>query len=115
MDKETLRMQMLAGIITESEYAVKLNEETEQSFQDFFEKLEAKLEKFTGEDMEIVSDEKNETVEIDIIRKKNSVMKAIETCLKENPTYIIDPKSKFTFPDGSISFEIKKNPINTNS
>ena len=28
MNKETLRMQMLAGIITESQYAAKLNEET---------------------------------------------------------------------------------------
>ena len=27
MDKETLRMQMLAGVITESEYKAKLNEE----------------------------------------------------------------------------------------
>ena len=32
MDKETLRMQMLAGIITESEYKAKLNEETDSEY-----------------------------------------------------------------------------------
>jgi len=31
MDKETLRMQMLAGVITESEYAAIINKETEEA------------------------------------------------------------------------------------
>jgi hypothetical protein len=34
MDKETLRMQMLAGIITESEYAATINQEVENNEKD---------------------------------------------------------------------------------
>jgi hypothetical protein len=46
MNKETLRMQMLAGIITEGEYKVKLNEETtpEQAVSKAIE-MAPKLEK----------------------------------------------------------------------
>ena len=34
MDKETLRMQMLAGVITESEYAAATNQEVEETEKD---------------------------------------------------------------------------------
>lgn len=34
MDKETLRMQMLAGVITESEYAAAINQEVEETEKD---------------------------------------------------------------------------------
>jgi hypothetical protein len=34
MDKETLRMQMLAGVITESEYAAAINQEVENTEKD---------------------------------------------------------------------------------
>lgn len=34
MDKETLRMQMLAGVITESEYAAAINQEVEENEKD---------------------------------------------------------------------------------
>jgi hypothetical protein len=34
MDKETLRMQMLAGVITESEYAAAINQEIENTEKD---------------------------------------------------------------------------------
>ena len=34
MDKETLRMQMLAGVITESEYAAAINQEIEETEKD---------------------------------------------------------------------------------
>ena len=34
MDKETLRMQMLSGIITESEYAAAINQEVEETEKD---------------------------------------------------------------------------------
>ena len=34
MDKETLRMQMLAGVITESEYAADINQEIENTEKD---------------------------------------------------------------------------------
>jgi hypothetical protein len=34
MNKETLRMQMLAGVITESEYAAAINKETEDTQKD---------------------------------------------------------------------------------
>ena len=34
MDKETLRMQMLAGVITEGEYAAAINQEVEETKKD---------------------------------------------------------------------------------
>ena len=34
MNKETLRMQMLAGIITESQYKAKLNEDEDETDED---------------------------------------------------------------------------------
>jgi hypothetical protein len=45
MDKETLRMQMLSGIITESEYKAKLNEAEEAQAIATAEKIEADVEK----------------------------------------------------------------------
>ena len=44
MNKETLRMQMLAGLITESEYKAKLNE----NIEDYYGEIQAAEDEFAG-------------------------------------------------------------------
>jgi hypothetical protein len=44
MGKETLRMQMLAGIITESEYKAKLNE----NIENYYGEIQAAEDEFAG-------------------------------------------------------------------
>lgn len=44
MNKETLRMKMLAGIITESEYKAKLNE----NIEDYYGEIQAAEDEFAG-------------------------------------------------------------------
>ena len=50
MNKETLRMQMLAGLITESEYKVGLNEDNED-FLDFIKSNDNEIAKQLGNDV----------------------------------------------------------------
>jgi hypothetical protein len=110
MNKETLRMQMLAGIITEEEYNTKLDEETEQDFNSFEKKLEEILKDFTGDDVFLVSDEDDEIVYVEILTgpNKTRITSAIKAALKETPAYKIDPESRDKSPDGDISFTIIK-------
>ncbi len=64
MNKETLRMQMLAGVITESQYKQKLNEETSSSVKELAAKLKtlfpnenieiSPMEGTSDEDMELI-------------------------------------------------------------
>ena len=44
MNKETLRMQMLAGLITESEYKAKLNE----NIEDYYGEIQSAEDEFAG-------------------------------------------------------------------
>jgi hypothetical protein len=44
MNKETLRMQMLAGVITESQYKQRLNE----SIEDYYGEIQAAEDEFEG-------------------------------------------------------------------
>lgn len=54
MNKETLRMQMLAGIITESQYKVKLNENPESPMYELINDMHDKIFQNTGVDGKII-------------------------------------------------------------
>jgi hypothetical protein len=70
MDKETLRMQMLSGIITESEYKAKLNEAEEAQAIATAEKIEADVEKAPSvkDALNKLSDEKKDQLRAELTK-----------------------------------------------
>ena len=63
MNKETLRMQMLAGVITESQYKTKLNEGISSSVEELADKLRAA---FPNESIEVspIEDDSDEDMQL---------------------------------------------------
>lgn len=100
MTNETLRMQMLAGIITESQYKEKLNEQTDTGF------LRSEMERHIGEinnNPEITDPEKK--------RRIDNIRFVVYDFLDPNTNGGTRPSSDFQFDDNwwnSISPDIDK-------
>ena len=99
VNKETLRMQMLAGIITESQYKAKLNENVDNEFINFLNKNTQKIFSVIGFNSQASDDEITNAQEYMEFDANDDGINIVYS------PYVIDDSSPLDFTDfGDLSF-----------
>jgi hypothetical protein len=128
MDKETLRMQMLAGVITESEYAAAINQEVENTEKDSLNEhmiggivgigainqipatpktdYEMAFEHFLGEKYSLNEEMDDEMVDSNMLKSYIDQMISLADDMEYTPEMVDELENlKNTLSDGSMSKE----------
>jgi hypothetical protein len=99
VNKETLRMQMLAGIITEGQYKAKLNENVDNEFINFLNKNTQKIFSVIGFNEQASTDEITNAQEYMEFDSNDDGINIVYS------PYVVDDSSSLDFTDfGDLSF-----------
>ena len=99
MNKEQLRMQMLAGIITEGQYKEKLNENVDNEFINFLNKNTQKIFSVIGFNEQASKDEITNAQEYMEFNSNDDGINIVYS------PYVVDDSSSLDFTDfGDLSF-----------